>query len=280
MPSRSDDCRDALPGDVAHLLLGSYPGRRALAPLRVARHLPLALRGAGVRIGLIEAALAPAVIDLHGVTVRCFARTVGGAKALREHGTHSASLLAAQGRRALCGLVPAATLHVAIVAEADGRAEPQQVVAALDWLVAEGCDLVAIPLGDSANDAGLSDALWRAHARAVRIFAAAGNAQPLEVMFPARHPAVLSVGACDARGRLRPECCRRPHLDCVMPGTDIPGLIDRRTVAARSGSSVACVIAVGLAALELAAIRARPHGRPEHPRLDARPAPNCSISDE
>lgn len=147
------------------------------------------------------------------------------------------------------GLLPRARLFVATVAEADGRAAPQRVAEAVEWLSENGAGLIAIPLGDSKDDDVLSIALTRGHEQGVLFFAASGNMHPHPVMFPARHSAVLAIGASDASGRLRPECCRIPSLDQVAPGTEIPALVRNEQIEARSGSSVACVVATALAAL-------------------------------
>lgn len=240
--------------DIGSYLAQSYDSVPAVcAVTSLLQYIQPEHRGAGVTIGLIEPAL-EVVDDLIGAqfTLASFAAVPAETPALREHGTHSATLLVGQGQRSVLGLVPGARLLMAIVAEADGRATPHGVATAIDWLEAEGADLVAIPLGDSTNYDVIDVAITRAHERGIQFFAAAGNLHPQEVMFPARHSAVCAVGAIDYRGRLRPECCRSPRIDQTAPGTELPALVRLGTVEARSGSSVACVVAVGLAALQKA----------------------------
>jgi hypothetical protein len=72
-------------------------------------------------------------------------------------------------------------------------------------------------------------------------------------MFPARHPSAIAVGAANAAGDLLPECSRWPRLDLIAPGCRIPAPIRGRIIRKRSGSSVACVIAAGVAMLALSA---------------------------
>lgn len=217
-------------------------------PLRSQRH-----HGAGLALGLIEPAIHPDVADLQGadLTVCTFASNSYPAEALMAHGTHSATLLVGQGHRSVLGLLPRAQLSLALVAQADGTASPEGLADAIDWLLARNVALMAIPLGDHSAHKGVAQALERARERRVPVFAAAGNAHPQRLLFPARHSAALAIGALDPSGRLRVECCRLPALDGMAPGTDIPALVDGRHIEPRSGSSVACVVAAGLAALSL-----------------------------
>ena len=53
------------------------------------------------------------------------------------------------------------------------------------------------------------------------------------------------------QGNLLNECCRQPRLDLVAPGWKMQAPISRRLVSWRGGSSIACVLAAGLAILAL-----------------------------
>ncbi|WP_239488634.1 S8 family serine peptidase [Luteitalea sp. TBR-22] len=218
----------------------------ALAGLRE----PPRRRGAGLHLGLIETALDPRLADLCGASliVANFAGTTHPARALVDHGTYSASLLVGQGRRHVLGLVPRAHLSVVLVAEGSGVARPSVVARAIDWLSTR-TTLVALPLGTTAWDDELAAGIDRAHARGVRVFAAAGNLHPQPILFPARHAGAIAVAALDGAGRLSADGCRWPALDLTAPGVGIPGAIDDDRAEWRSGSSVACVVAAGLQCL-------------------------------
>lgn len=210
----------------------------------------MATQGArGPTLGLIDAGLAPAR-ELEGadLVVRDFGG--GGAAAacgaLAEHGTFSASLLVAQ-RGPVRGLVPRARLRVATVAAADGRIEDRAVAEALRWLTAARCRIVAIPLGSDRDAPEVAAAVARALRRGVRVFAAAGDSHPAPLVFPARAPGVVAVGAVGAGGRLLAECNRRPRLDARAPGL-ARGLVAEGRAEVRRGSSIACVLAAGTAA--------------------------------
>lgn len=173
---------------------------------------------AAVIVGLIDTGLgrdAPAAIRA------AFGAPTGDA--LPEHGTRSALLLRDGA--------PHAALAIATVAAVDGTIAPDAIAAALDWLTSAG--IIAVPLGCDHDHPAVAAAVDRALARGAVIVAAAGDSHPAPVMFPARHPGVLAVGAVDRRRRLLPECNRSPHLALRAPGLARGG----------RGSSIACVLA-------------------------------------
>jgi subtilisin family serine protease len=169
-------------------------------------------------IGLVDT-------GVHGAaaTVACFGAP--GGDALADHGTRSAWLVR--------DAAPGARLAIATVAAADGTIAPAAIAAAIDWLIDGGARVIAVPLGSDRDDRAIAAAIDRALAGGAIVVAAAGDSHPAPVMFPARHPGVLSVGAVDHRGRLLPECNRAPRLALRAPGLARGG----------RGSSIACVLA-------------------------------------
>jgi Subtilase family len=108
--------------------------------------------GEGVAVGLLDGPFDEEHPDLVGANliVRHFCRVTGARQeAHRTHGTCSVTTLVGQGHRIVRGIVPRASLRVAIVVSHRGTATDTAVVKALDWLDAEGVRLVIIPLGGS-----------------------------------------------------------------------------------------------------------------------------------
>jgi subtilisin family serine protease len=207
--------------------------------------------GEGVAAGLLDTRIDQTSPDLAGadLTIRNFTSGRKLAEQRRDHGTHSAAMLVGQGKARVRGLAPRARLLVAEVVESDGVATPEAVAAALDWLMEAGARIVALPLGGTDDRADIDESIARGHAGGAVYFAAAGNCHPDPVTFPARHPFAIAVGATDRRGALLAECCRRPRLDLTAPGFEIASAVRGRMIRRRSGSSVACVLAAGVAAL-------------------------------
>jgi hypothetical protein len=186
-------------------------------------------QGVGLTLGLIDSAIALGVDDLVGadITVRGFARHPTTSRSLRDHGTCSASLLVAQGHRHLLGLVPRARLLVATVSEDDGVAQPLCVAAAFAWLASAGASAIVVPMGSRDGDPEVERAAARAIAHGVQVWAADGG-DPERPWFPARVPGVHAISP-SSRG-------------------DVPALGADGLVSPRGGSSIACVVAAGLAA--------------------------------
>ncbi|MGW6425520.1 S8 family serine peptidase [Nocardia sp. NPDC055053] len=212
-------------------------------------------RGAGVTIGLLEGDYSPSVADLEGahITVRRFGARDNASQWLCGHGSFSASLLVGQGNAKLLGTVPAARLLIACTASPNGMSQPDTVAEALTWLAAEGASVIAIPLGQYDEHPGLADALRTATDAGALVLAAAGNCAPRPIMFPARDPHCLAVGACTAAGALLPNCATSPRLDIIARGHRVIAPIHGRAVRRRSGTSASCVLAAGLIAASVSA---------------------------
>ncbi len=211
--------------------------------------------GQGVVAGLLDTSFDEQIPDLVGadLVIRNFAASAEENLYLAEHGTYSVTILIGQGRHQIRGIAPRACLFIAKVVGTDGVATPRAVIEAIDWLVSSGVQIIVLPLGDPIEREEISQLIEKVYEYGVVVFAAAGNGHPDPLIFPARHPLAIAVGAADAHGNLLPECSRLPRLDLVAPGWKIPAPIRGRVIRRRSGSSVACVIAAGTAILALSA---------------------------
>jgi hypothetical protein len=209
--------------------------------------------GHGVVLGLIDTGLNESLPDLEGadLTVRAFAEAPK--EQLVEHGTYSVALLVGQGACKILGIAPRARLLLATVSEPDGAATPKAVAEAIEWLLSFGAMIIAIPFGGTITHDEIARQIEDGSSSGVTFLAAAGNAYPEFVVFPARHPLCIAVGAAARDGSLLPECSRLPRLDLVAPGKDIAAPIRSRLVRRRRGSSVACVVAAGAATRALSA---------------------------
>jgi subtilisin family serine protease len=211
--------------------------------------------GKGVIIGLLDSKYNIDIPDLIGADI--FAKDFTGSNNLNpeicKHGSHSVTVLMGQARRDIRGIIPRASLLVGEVVGPANIAEPQAVAQAIDWLVSSNVQIIISPLGSSTDYIEISKQIEKASNHGVIFFAAAGNAYPAHLSFPARHPFSIAVGASDQQGNLLPECSRYPRLDVIAPGLEIPALLHNQVIHRRSGSSVASVITAGVAALAFCA---------------------------
>jgi subtilisin family serine protease len=163
------------------------------------------------------------------------------------HATFMASVIVGQRH----GLVPGARLLAFGVTAIDGSIAPEHIARAVAQACREAATIIVIPLGDHREHPGVTAAIERARACGVVVVAAAGNAHPHPLLFPARLPGVIAVGACDDSGALLEDCCRAPRLDLIMPSLGIVAADAPGREVARSGTSVAAALAAGWLALEL-----------------------------
>ncbi len=212
-----------------------------------------AATGRGVVVGLVDTGVDRSVPDLRGadLLVRSFGSD-GRPAHLADHGTLSATLLVGQGRAGILGVAPRARLLVAEVADPAGIGPPEAVREAICWIGSAGAAVIVLPLGDARHDQPIAALLDRLVAGGTFILAAAGNCHPDPVLFPARHPQCVAVGAIDGHGSLLPECSRRPRLDLVTLGIGIAVPGRDGVTSYRRGSSVAAVLAAGAAVRALA----------------------------
>jgi subtilisin family serine protease len=207
----------------------------------------------GITIGLIESSVNTQIPDLDtsNFSIRSFAEHVPKTNPITEHGTHSASILIGQGKQYIRGIAPEAHLLIASVIGPNGVAKPKAIERALKWLISKNVDIVAIPLGDDKRHPRIEFLLEKGYENDIIFVAAAGNWHPMPLSFPACHPKTIAVGAADYSGKILPDCSRWPRLDLLAPGWRIFAPVNADSVRSTSGSSVACVIAAGAAALAL-----------------------------
>ena len=178
--------------------------------------------GYGITVGLIDGPFLRSHPDLEGANIvsKIFATGLraGGRIA---HGTHSVTSLIGQGKFRIRGISPGIKLLVAVVLSEDDAGNPCDVAEALEWLCSSGARLIAITLGDRVESQSVKSKLSFALNLGCTVLAAAGNAYPHPLMFPARESGVIAVGAADECGDIALSCCRAPRVDLLAPGKRI-----------------------------------------------------------
>ncbi|MDP4509312.1 S8 family peptidase [Nonomuraea turcica] len=147
-----------------------------------------------------------------------------------SHGTHVASTIAGNGDRHK-GVAPAADLFIGKVLNHDGDGTESDIIAGMEWAVAEGADIVNMSLGGDPTDGTdpLAQAVNRLSASGTLFVIAAGNnGRSQTVTSPASASAALSVGAVDGADALASFSSRGPRLgdyaikpEITAPGVDI-----------------------------------------------------------
>ncbi len=173
------------------------------------------------------------------------------------HGTFVAGIIAAADNSAgVIGVAPEAWLYAVKVIDWRGRGYESDVIAGIDWAVANGMQVISMSLGTPQESQALHDAVHRAYERGVLVVAAAGNsgdgvASTDEVEYPAKYPCVVAVGAVDSSGSVPEWSASGAEVELAAPGVDVYSTWAGGGYYTASGTSAATPHVSGVAALVL-----------------------------
>ncbi len=231
--------------------------------------------GSGVKVCVLDTGADPNHEQLDSRLVGFFDSINGQTLAYDDHGhgTHVASMLLGDGVGTSAnaaryqGVAPGALLYAGKVLSAQGSGSEAQIIAGIDWCVAQGAHIMSMSLGTSTGSDGqdaLSVAVDNAVDLGVVAVVAAGNSGdgPESVGSPGAAANAITVGAAAKVSDgpyLAPFSSRGPTLDgrlkpdIVAPGVAITAA-DANTgtgYATYSGTSMATPFTAGTVALAL-----------------------------
>ncbi|MBV5323623.1 peptidase S8, partial [bacterium] len=139
------------------------------------------------------------------------------------HGTHVAGIAAASGNNGIgiAGVSWGARIMPIKVLNASGNGDFATVAAGIIWATNHGAQVINLSLGGASASTVLQDAVNYAYGNGVLLAAAAGNTGSNFVLYPARYPNVIAVGAVDNANNLTAFSNYGPELDMVAPGASI-----------------------------------------------------------
>ena len=134
----------------------------------------------------------------------------------------------------------------------DGSGDTTDVVAAIDYAVQKGAQVINLSLGTDTDEKTLKELVKYAVKQEVLVVASAGNNGQENVMFPARYNSeVLSIGSVNRDDELSPFSAYGKELSLTAPGEFIYTAAPDNSVGYWSGTSFAAPIVTGAAALAL-----------------------------
>lgn len=220
--------------------------------------------GTGVKVAVVDSGIDAAHPDLVGKVVA--AKNFSGGEGTQDghgHGTHVASTVAGSGAAsggAYKGVAPGAELINARALDAKGWGSDSSVLAAVEWAVEAGADVVNLSLGatDTPGVDLLEETVNKLSDQALFVIAA-GNDGPAAttVGSPGSAERALTVGAVDGEDALAAFSSRGPVVGdgAVKPEVTAPGVaimaakFNSTGYQAMNGTSMAAPHVAGAAAL-------------------------------
>ncbi len=232
--------------------------------------------GAGVTVAVIDSGVNPDVSDLTGsvitgpdytgVTTRSSSQDWG------VHGTWMASLIAGHGDdggdNGVIGIAPQAKiLSIRVIPD---RSDPhyskyerepettiqQSLANGIGYAVAHGAQVISMSIGYSAPSAPVRQALQAAYAHGVVVIASSGNSGSADggssgapESFPADYPGVIGVAAVNSSGDVAGFSSDNLSVQLAAPGVSVPAQGRDGDYWWVSGTSPACALVAGVAAL-------------------------------
>lgn len=227
--------------------------------------------GAGVTVAVLDSGvqgehedLAPRVLP--GIEMLAGGGTITALDGWNDqhgHGTHVAGIIAATQGNGLgvSGMAPSVSILPVRVLDATAVGWMSDITAGVYWAVEQGATVLNLSLGSTANYAPLADAIDYAVAHDVVVVAAAGNAGPETIRYPAAYPNAIAVaaGAWNGHGAVdsySSYSAASPFVDITAPGSFIVSTLSTRRpdnptekYGLKSGTSMAAPHVAAAAAL-------------------------------
>jgi subtilisin family serine protease len=246
-----------------------------------ALHVPAAwsvTQGQGVTVAVIDSGVNPNVSDLVGsVTTGPDYTGVNTPESNPNwgvHGTWMASLIAGHGHdgggSGIIGVAPKAhVLSIRVITDSSDpnysryQHEPQariqgELARAIRYAVAHGAGVISMSLGYGLQSLVVQSALTDALDHGVVVVASSGNSGDTQsalsrgfapYSFPANYPGVLGVAAVNQNGTPANFSSDNFSVSVAAPGVDVPAQGNDGQYWLVSGTSPACALTAGVAAL-------------------------------
>ncbi len=235
-------------------------------------------QGRGITVAVLDSGVNPGVSDLAGAVSAgpdlTHTGTAVSNAAWGQHGTWMASLIAGHGHAGggsgILGIAPRARiLSIRVITDHDDpgynryQHEPadsiqRSLAQAIRFAVHRGAAVISMSIGYSSPSADVRAALQYAIDHGAVIVASSGNSGDSSFArthsyapysFPAGYPGVLAVGAADSNGAPAGFSSDNLSVQVSAPGVNVPAQGRDGQYWEVSGTSPACALVAGVAAL-------------------------------
>lgn len=170
-----------------------------------------------------------------------------------SHGTHCAGIIAAHTDNGVgISSIGFNTTIIPVKIAANATSMLSGAYAGVDYALASGAKIISMSWGGGGYSITYQNLFNYANSIGVTCIAAAGNSNTSTPMYPASYNHVISVGASDPNDIKASFSNFGSTIDVMAPGTGIYSTVPNSTYGFKSGTSMACPLVSGLAALMLA----------------------------
>lgn len=216
-------------------------------------------RGDGVRVAVIDTGCDVNHPDIKSNIDSQFNFITDTESAMDDngHGSHvSGTIAACDNNKGMVGIAPKAKILALKALGKDGGGNLSNVARAIEYAADQNVDIITMSLGSRGSSMRVKKAVKKASDKGCIIFCAAGNSGPsVDILYPAKYPETISIGAIDRNLDRTSFTCSGPSLDFLAPGQDIMSIIPGNRYAMMSGTSMSNPFASGVAALYLSYYR-------------------------
>lgn len=235
-------------------------------------------KGQGIKVGIIDTGVLNDHEEFTGRIaqhVSTIDETIADATTdAQGHGTHVSGIVAANlnNGKGGSGIAPEASLYVYNVSN-DGSIPMDAELRAVNKAIEDQVDVINMSLGGAYFTDAEYTVLQAAYNAGIAVFAAAGNEATNGKAYPASYDNVCSVASLQQNGKKSSFTNFNDAVDLAFPGSDIYSTGNGGTsdYVAKSGTSMACPVAAGVAAVILSGSDSIPElaGKTGTERVDA-----------
>lgn len=222
-------------------------------------------RGEGVSVAVLDTGICVNHPDLRQniAGTANFSKSKYDVEDQSGHGSHVAGTIAAVDNGiGMIGVAPEAKIYAAKVLNDDGSGGMSNIIRGIRWAIAQGVDIINLSLGTQSQPSEeLHEAVKEAVRQGVLIVAAAGN-ENSTIGWPARYPETICVSAVDEKDSRASFSNTGVENIIAAPGVDITSTYKKNLYAKLSGTSMACPIISGAAALYISYIKKTEYRKP------------------
>jgi subtilisin len=184
--------------------------------------------GAGIKIGIIDSGISNAHTDLRVAGEYDFVNNTPTSDDVYGHGTHVAGTACATVNvGGAVGVAPACELYDLRVLNDAGSGTTDDILAAVNWAVANDLDIINLSLGRSTDMGTIAEATFAAaYDAGVLIVAAAGNSgtvrgKGINTIYPANYASVMGVAATDQNNVRASFSSTGDEVEISAPGAGV-----------------------------------------------------------